>query len=100
MSIFDIFTFKKEATKIFTKENFSAVMNKAREEIIKQVKNTEILGPAKKVLVDNAVIAKIREFRSTCHNKLVLWLIDKFIIIIPSITQLIYDFLKEKVENL
>lgn len=100
MSIFDIFSFKKEAAKVFTKENFSAVMEKAREEIIKQVKNTELLGPAKKVLVDNAVIFKIREFRSTCKNKLVLWIIDELIKIIPTVTQLIYDFLKEKVENL
>ena len=100
MSIFDIFSFKREASKVFTKENFAAVMSKAREEIIKQVKNTDIIGPAKKTLVDNIVIAKIREFRSTCKNKLVLWIIDEIIKVIPTVTQLIYDFLKEKVENL
>ena len=38
MSIFDVFTFKKEAEKIFTADNFKAVMEKAREEIIKQIK--------------------------------------------------------------
>ena len=99
MSIFDIFSFKKEATKVFTKENFSAVLEKAREEIIKQV-NSSLLGSEKKALVDNAVIAKIREFRSTCKNKLVLWVVDELIKLIPTVTQFIYDFLKEKVENL
>lgn len=99
MSIFDIFTFKKEAARIFTSENFSAVIKKAREEIIKQIKE-KIPGPEKKVLVDNAVIVKIREFRRTCSNKLVLWILDQFIKVIPTVTQLIYDFLKEKVENL
>lgn len=99
MSIFDVFTFKKEAEKIFTAGNFKAVMEKAREEIIKQI-NSNILGSAKKELVDNAVIAKIREFRSTCKNKLVLWVIDELIKVIPTVTQLIYNFLKEKVENL
>jgi hypothetical protein len=33
-------------------------------------------------------------------NKIVLWLVDKFIEILPTITQLIYEFLKEKVESL
>lgn len=99
MSIFDVFSFKKEATKVFTKENFSAVLEKAREEIIKQV-NSSLLGSEKKALVDNAVIAKIREFRSTCKNKLVLWVVDELIKLIPTVTQFIYDFLKEKVENL
>ena len=99
MSIFDVFSFKKEATKIFTKENFSAVMKQAREEIIKQIK-ANIPGQEKKELVDNAVIVKIREFRNTCKNKLVLWVVDEIIKVIPTVTQLIYDFLKEKIENL
>ena len=100
MSIFDIFSFKKEASKVFTKENFAAVLKKGREEIVKLVDRNDLLGPAKKVLVDNAVIAKIREVRSTCKNKLVLWVIDELIKVVPTVTQLIYDFLKEKVENL
>ncbi len=99
MSIFDVFTFKKEALNVFTPANFSAVMAKAREEIIKQVKS-KVPGPEKKALVDNVVIAKIREFRNNCKNKLVLWVIDQIIKVVPTVTQLIYDFLKEKVENL
>lgn len=99
MGIFDIFTFKKEAEKVLTPENFSEVLQKARGEIIKQAK-ANIPGIEKKTLVDNAVIVKIREFRSTCKNKIVLWLLDQIIKVVPTITQLIYDFLKEKVENL
>lgn len=99
MSIFDVFSFKKEAVKVFTAENFAAVMEKAKEEIIKQV-DKKIAGSEKKTLVDNVVIAKIREFRNTCKNKLVLWVIDQIIKVVPTVTQLIYDFLKAKVENL
>jgi hypothetical protein len=99
MSIFDIFSFKKEAAKVFTAENFKAVLETARVEIIKQAKEN-IPGPEKKILVDNIVIVKIREFRNSCKNKLVLWVIDQIIKVIPSVTQLVYNFLKEKVENL
>lgn len=99
MSIFDVFTFKKEALNVFTAENFSTVLQFAREKIVEQVK-AKIPGVEKKILVDNAVIAKIREFRNTCKNKLVLWLIDQIIKVIPTVTQLVYDFLKEKIENL
>lgn len=99
MSIFDVFSFKKDAAKVFTKEAFTAVLERARVEIIKQVKNN-VPGPEKKRIVDNVVILKVREFRSACKNKLVLWVIDEIIKFIPAITQLIYDFLKEKVENL
>lgn len=99
MSIFDVFSFKKEAAKVFTAENFAAVMEKAKEEIIKQI-DAKVSGYEKKTIVDNIVIAKIREFRSTCKNKLVLWVIDQVIKVVPTVTQLIYDFLKAKIENL
>ena len=88
-----------EAEKVFSKENFSSILKTAREEIIKKI-SANIPGAEKKELVDNAVIVKIREIRSKCKNKLVAWLIDQIIKVIPVVTQLIYDFLKEKVENL
>lgn len=99
MSIFDIFTFKKEAEKVFTKENFAAVLKTVREEIIFRIKSV-LPGPEKMELVNNAVIAKIREFRKTCKNGLVLWIIDQIIKVVPTVTQIIYNFLKEKIENL
>ena len=68
MSILDVFTFKKEALKVFTAENFASVLKTAREEIIRQAK-AKIPGHEKKVLVDNIVIAKIREFRNICKNR-------------------------------
>lgn len=99
MGILDIFTFKKEAATVFTKENFAAILEKAKEEIIKQVKEN-IPGVEKKTIVDNAVIFKVKVFRDTCKNKLVLWVIDQLIKIIPTVTQLVYDYLKAKIENL
>ena len=99
MSIFDIFTFKKEASYLFTSENFATVLEKAREEIISHA-NEAIPGPEKKVLVDNIVIFQIKEFRNTFKNKLILWIIDQIIKTIPTVTQLVYDFLKEKVKDL
>ena len=99
MSIFDVFSFKKEAEKVFTKENFSNILKLAREEIINRISD-KIPGSEKKILVDNVVIAKIREFRNKCKNKLVAWIIDQIIKLIPVVTQLVYDFLKEKVTNL
>ena len=58
MSIFDVFSFKKEAAKVFTKENFQHILETARAEIIKQAK-ANIPGIEKKLIVDKAVIAKI-----------------------------------------
>ena len=99
MGLFDVFSFKKEAQKVFTKENFNTVLNTAREAIISFV-NKEILGSEKKKRVDEIVIAKIIELTVNVKNGLVLWVIDKLIDLVPVVTQLIYNFLKEKVENL
>ena len=99
MGIFDIFTFKKEAKLVFTSGNFVAVLEKAREEIIDQAKN-HLPGPEKKLIVDKIVISGIRDLQETCGNKLVVWLIDRLVDIVPAVTQLVYEFLKEKVENL
>ena len=99
MSIFDIFTFKKQAEQIFSKENIKSVLDLAREAIIAQVKNN-FPGVEKKAKVDAQVIYKIQAIAGGCTNKLVLWLLALIIKNIPSITQKIYDFLKEKVENL
>lgn len=99
MGIFDIFTFKKEAVKVFSKENFKHILEITREEIIKQAKE-KFPGKEKKTLVDNIVIDKINILKETYNNGLVKWLLDQIIKAIPTITQLVYDFLKEKVENL
>ena len=99
MGVFDIFTFKKEAKLVFTSGNFAAVLEKAREEIIDQAKS-RIPGPEKKLIVDKIVISGIRDLQETCGNKLVVWLIDRLVDIVPAVTQLVYEFLKEKVENL
>ena len=99
MSIFDAFSFKKEAGKVFTKENFASILKKTKEQIVEKAK-LNIPGQEKKILVDDAVIANIHELAAPCKNKWVLWIIDRIIEITPTVTQLVYDFLKEKIENL
>jgi 5-methylcytosine-specific restriction endonuclease McrBC GTP-binding regulatory subunit McrB len=100
MSVFDIFSFKKEAGKVFTKENFVHVMETAKNAIIEQAKDTTKKGVAKKFIVDEKVIKSINILKDSCKNGLIKWLLDRIVDIIPTVTQLIYEFLKEKIENL
>ena len=100
MSIFDIFSFKKEAGKVFTKENFAHIMETARLAIIEQAKDKVAKGYQKKFIVDEKVISTINILKESCKNGLVIWLLDKIIQVVPTVTQLIYNFLQEKVENL
>lgn len=100
MSIFDIFSFKKEASKIFTKENFIHILKTAESTIIEQSKDVIKKGSEKKFIVDEKVIASINILKDSCKNGLIKWLLDRIIDIIPTVTQLIYEFLKEKIENL
>ena len=101
LDVFDVFSFKKEAEKVFNKENFKEILEKAKETII-QLAKEKMPGKEKKDLLDkyltNIIYVKIENAK--IKNKLVLWLIDKLIEILPTVTQLVYDFLKEKVESL
>lgn len=100
MSIFDVFSFKKEAGKVFTKENFAHVMETAKAAIIEQAKDAVKKGAEKKFIVDEKVIASINILKDSCKNGLIKWLLERIIDAIPTVTQLIYEFLKEKIENL
>ena len=100
MIIFDIFTFKKEATKIFSIENFSHILETARYAIIEQAKDKVAKGNKKKFIVDEKVISKIKILKDSCKNDLVSWILDLLIKAVPTITQFIYNSLKEKIENL
>lgn len=100
MSLLDIFTFKKEGQKIFTKENFLGLLDLAKKEIIKQKDFVEKKGAEKKAAVDKILTDKILELKNTCNNKYIKWLLDFVIAGVPKLTQFIYDCLKEKVENL
>ena len=99
MGLFDLLTFKKEATAVFSKENLNALLEAARHAIIEQVKE-HYPGPEKKAKVDLIVIAKIEELKAKVKNKYVCFIIERIEDITPRLTQLVYDFLKEKVENL
>ncbi len=101
MGLFDVFSFKKEASKVFTKEVFTEILELARIKIAELAK-ANFPGPEKKQQVDIIVVNRIYEkvAEANIKNKLVLWVIDKLIDLVPRVTQLVYDFLKEKVENL
>ena len=100
MGLLDIFTFKKEGQKVFTKENFLGLLDLAKKEIIKQKDFVEKKGSEKKNAVDKILIEKITEIKNNCSNKCIKWLLDLIIAGVPKLTQFIYDCLKEKVENL
>ena len=100
MGLFDVFSFKKEGVKVFSKENVKHILETAKEEIIKQAVES-YAGEEKKKIVDGVVITKINVLKETYpKNKLILWLLDRIIDVVPTITQLVYEFLKEKIENL
>ena len=101
MGLFDLFSFKKDGRKVFSREVFKEVLEQARESIIEQAKKN-IPGQEKKQAVDEIVVQFIRAKIATLEvkNGLILWLIDRIIELIPLVTQLVYDFLKEKVESL
>lgn len=101
MGLFDVFTFKKDGKKVFSREVFKEVLEEARKEIIEQVKKA-IPGEEKKAIVDERMRALIRKKVKDLEvkNGFILWLVEKIIELIPLVTQLIYNFLKEKVENL
>ena len=100
MGIFNFLTFKKEISKIFTKENVISILDLAKNEIIRQKDYIYKKGAEKKSAVDSIVISKIETLKINCKNKWVLWILDRVIDLIPTITQMIYDCLKEKVKNL
>ena len=99
MSILDIFTFKKQSQSVFSLENVKGLFNTARTAIVEQVK-AKYPGNEKKAKVDAAVIYYIQERVKNCTNGLVLWLVGLLIKSVPTITQTIYDNLKEKVNSL
>lgn len=99
MGLFDIFSFKKEGKAVFTKEVFKEVLETAKDAIIKMAKEN-IPGQEKKKQVDSLVITKILIMTANVKNGLVIWVINRIVDLIPVVTQLIYDFLKAKIEEL
>ena len=99
MGLFDIFSFKTQAAKIFSTENIVALLTLAKNKIIEQAKE-QIKGEEKKIIVDHAVIEFIKNKVKDCKNKIVLWLVDRLMEAVPKFTQLIYEFVKARIENL
>ena len=99
MGLFDIFSFKKEGKSVFNRDVFKEVLETAKDAIIRIAKEN-IPGQEKKNQVDNLVITKILVMTSNIKNGLVLWVINRIIDLIPVVTQLVYDSLKARVEEL
>ena len=99
MGLFDIFSFKKEGKAVFTKEVFKEVLETAKDAIIRMAKEN-IPGQEKKNQVDRLVITKILVLTTNVKNGLVLWVINRIIDLIPVVTQLVYDSLKARIEEL
>ena len=99
MGLFDIFTFRKDADKIFSSENISGLFDLVKDKIIEQI-DKKIKGDEKKATVDYFVVNYIREKVKGCTNKYVLWVVSIIIAEVPKITQIMYNFLKAKIENL
>ena len=99
MSIFDVFTFKKQAQNVLTTANIKDVLGTAKEAIVNQAK-VKISGQEKKEAVDLIVTTLIQNKTKGITNGLLLWVISLIIKAVPTVTQLVYDFLKQKVENL
>lgn len=97
--ILSIFTFKKNFEAIFNNEQIKNFFEKAKELIIQVKAYKELSGEEKKARVDSYLEDYIIDNFET-DNAILEWLIDRVIEFLPTITQIIYDFLKEKIKEL
>ena len=99
MSIFDIFSFKERFQEIFNADNFKALKDVIKKEIVKQIKKN-VPGQEKMDAVVNKAVDFINKHLHS-KNGIVQWIIDNVLIKgIRLITQSVYDDLKEIIEGL
>ena len=99
MGLLDVFTFKRESTKIFSKENIDNLIEVAKDAIIEQAKK-KIKGEEKKKAVDALALAELEALHDETDNKLVLYLLGQVAYAVPMINQKIYELLKAKIAEL
>jgi len=97
--MFSLLTYKSNVQKIFTKENFLNLCEFAKKMIVKYVDEENLLGADKKTNVDNAVIEYIAKY-FVSNNTIVSFLVQLLIKFEPTLTQIIYELLKKKVDGL
>ena len=99
MSIFDIFSFKKNFTEVFNADTFKNLRDAIKSEIVKQIKKN-VPGQEKM----DAVVLKVTDYivkHVHSKNNIVQWIIDNVLIKgIRLLSQSIYDDLKEVIEGL
>lgn len=100
MSFFGIFSVKTDAKKTFCIQSIKEFFAFIRREIIGYVEAKDLLGSEKKEAVDEKVVEYV-EGKFIGSNTVLNWLVRKiFIPVIPTITQAVYDLLREHVDGL
>ncbi|DAB04731.1 TPA: hypothetical protein CPT89_00975 [Candidatus Gastranaerophilales bacterium HUM_11] len=97
-----IFTFKSKFEKVFNNESVKDIIQRANRLIVAYKDYKDLSGAEKKNKVDKLlttyILEKYGEFAK--ENIFVNWVLNKFIEFLPDITQLVYDFLKKRIEGL
>ena len=96
-----VFTFKRDFQNVFTNEKVKEFFKIARDLIIKYRDFKELSGEEKKKRVDEFLTNWLFENVATkTDNAIICWLLGILIYNVPTITQFIYDFLKENIEGI
>ena len=94
------FSFKDAFAAVFSAENINEFFSFVRGEIVEYVAKKDLLGEEKKKAVDAKAIEWV-ELKCKGKNGIVDWIVDRVLIpLIPDLTQRVYDFLKEFVQDL
>lgn len=99
MNFLKLFT-PKNFNEIFSKENFTDLVNYAKSQIVAYVNKNDLLGSEKKQKVDDAVTFYVDLKFNNSRNAVVKMIVGLLKSAVPCITQLIYDYLKEVVDGL
>ena len=96
-----VFTLKRDFQNVFTNEKVKEFFKTARELIIKYRDFKELSGEEKKKRVDDYLTEWLLEnVIEKTDNAIINYLLGILIYNLPTITQFIYDFLKEKIEGI
>lgn len=96
-----VFTFKKDFQTVFTNEKVKEFFKIARDLIIKYRDFKELSGEEKKKRVDEFLTNWLFEnVVSKTDNAIICWLLGILIYNVPTITQFVYDFLKDNIEGI
>ena len=94
------FSFKNAFAVVFSADNINEFFSFVRGEIVDYVAKKDLLGEEKKKAVDAKAIEWV-ELKCKGENGIIDWIVDHILIpLVPELTQRVYDFLKEFVQDL